>query len=379
VAGGGKFVACVGGADPKGDDLSGTEGADDVSVDGGTTIPGGGDATASGSSISSSGKSGSCSSRGGIGTLARPFGTTGFNGVSAADDAAPDETEGAAFAVATLATPIGLVGFFVPVDVGSFGGVLDDGALREAAPAAPDTFEGVALPSETPTGLELPVEAGPALLGPVWVAAPAGAAVLDLIVPVLDDAELAAITPVLTPALEAPRGTPAMVPVAPDEPPLPALALTAAVEPVRVALLPSTRAGSPDCAAANSTCGSSSSPDAITVGTRAESGRVSGTIDPDAAEGPESSGPKSSSAPCASKSSSDSIWSFDGGVGVDAEDDGAAFPANPIGSSTGSSAKGSKAGREAASIVFEPESRRSILNVSCNAAAELPRRWLTDQ
>ena len=58
---------------------------------------------------------------------------------------------------------------------------------------------------------------------------------------------------------------------------------------------------------------------------------------------------------------------------------GDALAANPTGSSTGRSAKGSKAGREAASIVFEPESRRSFLNVSCNAAAELPRRWLTDR
>jgi len=377
VAGDGKLGVCVGGADPKVDDPSGTEGADDLGVDGGTTIPGGGDATASGSSINSSGKSGSCSSRGEIGTLARPFGTTGSTGVSVADGAAADATKGAAFAFATVATPAGLVGFFVPVAVGSFGAVMGDGALREGPPAAPDVFGGVGLPSETPTGLEVPVEAGPALLGPVWAAELVGVAVLDLIVPVLYDAELAALTPVLTPALEAPRGALAMAPVAPDGPPL--TALTAAVKPIRVALLPSTRAELPGCAAANSTCGSSSSPAAITVGTRAESGRASGTADPGAAGGPEDSGPESSSAPCASKSSSDSIWSFDVGAGVDAEDDGAPFPENPIGSSTGRSAKGSKAGREAASIVFEPESRRSILNVSCNAAAELPRRWLTEQ
>jgi hypothetical protein len=59
--------------------------------------------------------------------------------------------------------------------------------------------------------------------------------------------------------------------------------------------------------------------------------------------------------------------------------DGDPLPTNSIGSSTGRSAKDSKAGREALSIVFEPESRRSILNLSCNAAAGLPRRWLTER
>jgi hypothetical protein len=79
----------------------------------------------------------------------------------------------------------------------------------------------------------------------------------------------------------------------------------------------------------------------------------------------------SSSAPYASKSSSESIRPFDdaagGDAGVAAEEGRApptcdAVPFNPKGSSTGRSAKGSKAGREAASIVFEPESGRTILN-----------------
>jgi hypothetical protein len=78
----------------------------------------------------------------------------------------------------------------------------------------------------------------------------------------------------------------------------------------------------------------------------------------------------SSNAPCASKSSSESIGPFDGAVGGDAglaAEEGRApptcdaVPFNPKGSSTGRSAKGSKAGREAASIIFEPESGRTIL------------------
>ena len=68
-----------------------------------------------------------------------------------------------------------------------------------------------------------------------------------------------------------------------------------------------------------------------------------------------------------------------GAAGEEVRAVGDALAANPTGSSTGRSAKGSKAGREAASIVFEPHPRRSILAVSCNAAAELPRRWLTNR
>ena len=96
------------------------------------------------------------------------------------------------------------------------------------------------------------------------------------------------------------------------------------------------------------------------------------------------SGPMSRSTPCASNSSSDSIGAVGGDAGLAAGEGRApptcdAVPFNPKGSSTGRSAKGSKAGREAASIVFEPDSGRSILKVSCMAAGELPRRWLTDR
>lgn len=389
------------GADSQVDGAAGATGGADPKVDGGATIPGGGDATASGSSISSSGKSGSCSSKGEIGTPAKPFGTTGFTGVPVTDGAAADEPDEAGFAVASFAcgpvvatasrgvaaggteadvfagvatppgaTAIGLVGFFVPVAAASLDVVLDDGALREAAaPAAPDTFEGVGLPVGTPTGLEVPAERS-------RVAAPAEVT--------------------LAPARTAsrPAGPVDTLPATAAAPPRAAPAEFAPAAPRGAALVPltpSARAVVLGSETPNNTSGSSNSPDAISVGTRAESGRASGVTGPDAANEPEGSGPKSSSAPCASKSSSESVGCFDIGADIDAEDDGgvaaveevrpegAPFPADPIGSSTGRSAKGSKAGREAASIVFEPESWQSILTVSCNAAADLPRRWLTDR
>jgi hypothetical protein len=482
-------------------------------VDGGTDIPGGGAATASGSSISSNGKSGSCSSKGETGTPAKPFGTAGLADAPIVDGAVVDEPDAAEFAagkvacdpvVATssrgvskksvdevagcedpvaaeparadptesiadgfaagefppAATPTGLIAFLVLVVAASFDDVPDDGALREAAPAAPDTFEGVVPPVGTPTGLEVPAEAGADLLEPVWVAESVDAAVLDLLAPALiEDADLEALTPapeaesrevpatapVADPSRAAARAETAPMPAAdPSRPaaraetaptptadrsrpaaraeaePIPAvdpsrLAAPAEAEPISAVaspralpvefapdpaelprgvvpapLVPSDRAGAPGSETPNSTSGSSSSADAISVGTSAESGRASGIPDPDAADGPEASGPKSSNAPCASKSSSESIGLFEDGVVADADVDGGVaveevrpvgdpFTAKPTGSSTGRSAKGSKAGREAASIVFEPQSRRSILTVSCNASAELPRRWLTDR
>jgi hypothetical protein len=375
-----------------------------------------------------------------------------------ADPAEPIADVFAAGEFPPTATPTGLIAFLVPAVAASFDDVPDDDALREAAPAVPDTFEGVILPVGTPTGLEVPAEAGADLLEPVWVAESVDAAVLDLLAPALvEDAELEALTP--APEAES-REVPAMAPVAPAEPSL--LVPTPPAEPNRVAavppdatraptadpsraaapaeatpapaadpsraaaraeaepvpavdppravpvefapapaalprdgvvpapLVPSVRAGAPGSETPNSTSGSSSSADAISVGTSAESGCASGITDPDAADGPEASGPKSSNAPCASKSSSESIGLFEDGVVADADVDGGVaveevrpvgdpFTAKPIGSSTGRSAKGSKAGREAASIVFEPQSRRSILTVSCNASAGLPRRWLTDR
>lgn len=200
----------------------------------------------------------------------------------------------------------------------------------------------------------------------------------------------------LAPARAAPAGAlapvgaaPACALPAPAEPPLRAVALGP--------LVPSTRTGAPGSDTPNNTSGSSNSDGAISVGTSAESGRASGITDPandpddpDADDTADASGSKSSNAPCESKSSSESSEPFavEGAAGAEVDGAGAVeavrpggvpVPANPMGSSTGRSAKGSKAGREAASIVFEPESRRSIQNVSCNAAAELPRRWLTER
>ena len=144
--------------------------------------------------------------------------------------------------------------------------------------------------------------------------------------------------------------------------------------------VPSTLAGEFGSEAPNSTSGSMRSAEANSVGINPESeeapegGALKGVeVETDEAGG--ASGPKSSSTPCASKSSSESIGPIDGVVDCDtavvagaaADEDGrpppgcAAVPFNPNGSSTGRSAKGSKAGREAASIVFEPEMGRPIL------------------
>ena len=158
----------------------------------------------------------------------------------------------------------------------------------------------------------------------------------------------------------------------------------------------SVREGTFGSEAPSSISGSSSSADDNnSAGINPESKAASGTdvfapdelVEPDEAGG--ASGLISSSTPCANKSSSEFIGLFDvgdgGGDGGLAAEEGRApptcdaVPCNPNGSSTGRSAKGSKAGREAASIVFEPASGRSILNVSCSAAAEVPRRWLTDR
>jgi hypothetical protein len=140
-------------------------------------------------------------------------------------------------------------------------------------------------------------------------------------------------------------------------------------------LVPCVRGGAFGSEAPSRTSGSSNSADANnSVGISPESAGACGTGVFEGGEAVEvgeaagASGPRSSSKPCASKSSSESNRPFDGAVGGDAVVDDAvgvggegrpppacdAVPFNPKGSSTGRSAKGSKAGREAASIVFEP-------------------------
>jgi hypothetical protein len=204
------------------------------------------------------------------------------------------------------------------------------------------------------------------------VAEPARLAVPAKVTPALvaEPARLAVpAEPTPAPATEPSR------PAAPAEaaPPPPTELFRSAAAPapslgvVPAPLVPSIRAGAPGSDTPNSTSGSSSSADAISVGTSAESGRASGITDPEAADGLQASGPRSSNAPCESRSSSESIKPFEveavDEAGVDGEcaveevrPEGDPFAADPIGSSTGRSAKGSKAGREAASIVFEPES-----------------------
>jgi hypothetical protein len=138
-------------------------------------------------------------------------------------------------------------------------------------------------------------------------------------------------------------------------------------------LVLSVRAGAFGSETPSSASGSNNSADANnSVGISPESAGAPGTyvltggevVELDEAGG--ASGPMSSSTPCASKSSSESIGPFDGAVGgdagvaADAEERAPPtcdeVPFKPRGSSTGRSAKGSKAGREAASIVFEPDS-----------------------
>jgi len=128
-------------------------------------------------------------------------------------------------------------------------------------------------------------------------------------------------------------------------------------------LVPSTRAGPPGSATPSRISGSSRSPDFDagsndaddSVGTNEVSGRAS---NPGAAtaEAAGRSAPRSSNAPCDSKSSSASAKGrFEGAAaataGAGAEEERPDGSPIPIGSSTGRSAKGSNSEREAASIV----------------------------
>jgi hypothetical protein len=263
-------------------------------------------------------------------------------------------------------------------------------------PSRPAPLEAAFAPDPSrPAPLEIAFAPDPSRLAPVEAVPAGGAAVLRKAAAESPSREARVKTgagdPPIEAALDDPSGEVRFGSAAGDPPretpARPAAAGLSAVPPIRPGpLVPSTRAGAPASEAPNKTSGSSNSPDPdaddVNVGTSAESGRASGTT---GADGP--SGPKSSSAPCESKSSSDSIDLCTAEAAADAggatveemRPEGDPVGADPIASSTGRSAKGSKAGREAASIVFEPESRQSILNVSCNAAAEVPRRWLTER
>jgi hypothetical protein len=292
--------------------------------------------------------------------------------------AAPTGVAAALAAVETPpeATPTGLEAFFAPIAAAS-----EDDALRGAAPAAPETLEGTALPIGTPMGLGALVGTTP----------DAECATPGLMIPALE-VPLAAVFPtapggaagivgagaLLTPRSAALSDFVMSSDAGAEELPLPA---SPAAEPLadpvpRTApapLVPSPRAGIPGSVAPNSTSGSISSPGAMSVGTFAESGRASSAAAPEAVGFDDSagvSGDMSSNAPWASKSSSESPSALAGEGGGDEDVDagvavvdvGRAPPAcepvppDPKGSSTGRSAKGSKAGREAASIIFEPQS-----------------------
>jgi hypothetical protein len=418
-------------ADPMGGATDGpTDGATDDRTDG----AGGGDATTSGSSISSSGKSGNGSSNGESGTPAKPLGTAGVvaapvAGFAGAGDAptavaaaellveapprvgtvtpagapapagAPLSTgaialpgalarvvpigeTGVAAALAVVetppeVTPTGLAVFFAPVAAAS-----EDDALRGAAPAAPETLGGTALPIGTPIGLGALVGTPP----------DDERATPGLMIPALEVPFAAAVpgTPgaaggtVAAGALLTPRSAALLSDfvmssdAGPEEPPLPG---SPAAEPLGDAVpravpapfVPPPRVGVPGSEAPNSTSGSINSPGAISVGTCAVSGRASRAAGAGAVELDDTadvSGVRSSNAPWASKSSSESPNAFEGeGDGGEELDAGGAVveagrappacdpvPPDPKGSSTGRSAKGSKAGREAASIIFEPQS-----------------------
>ena len=132
---------------------------------------------------------------------------------------------------------------------------------------------------------------------------------------------------------------------------------------VPVPLVPSTRAGPPGSATPSRISGSSRSPDFEagsndaddSVGTNEVSGRPSSPGATATAEAAGTSAPRSSNAPCDSKSSSASAKepfeaaAGDGEEGV--EEERPVGSPIPIGSSTGRSAKGSNSEREAASIV----------------------------
>jgi hypothetical protein len=256
--------------------------------------------------------------------------------------------------------------------------------LRGAAPAAPEILDELVAPMETPTGREAPIE----VLPDGEEAMPALCALRDE-PPLAPEVPLAAGVPAevtLAGALPAACGAPpvdfviSLAEAATEELALPTPAMPGAVaDPVPRAmagpLVPSVRGGAFGSETPRSTSGSSNSADANeSVGISADSGGTCGTDALEAVEMDEAggtSGPESSSTPYASRSSSEFIGSFGAGCGEEAggldaagpvEEEGRALPPwdavpfNPKGSSTGRSAKGSKAGREAASIVFEPDS-----------------------
>jgi len=374
---------------------------DGCSANVGTTIPGGGAATASGSSMSSTGRSGNAAWNGeSVGALGSPVGATCLPEVS--DEAtvgAPSwgvraKSDGELLADGGAATveveaSAGRITFLVPVVAVSPGVALraaeEVGADGALAADADGLLVGTAM------GLEAPANVAPARLAAVlpligaWPGVTANAGVPDLVAPALRTAVAAAAARIFAAAavraallaaeavvapgrfdaaggVEGVAGPPDVFAAAGEAFAVPSDAVAALGEAAAAPtpFVPSSRAGAPGAEAPSKTSGSSSSPDSgaeESVGTNAESGRASGSGDAVETAGP--SMPKSSSAPCESRSSSGSIlppFTADA-AGADIEDE-ARPDGNPIpmGSSTGRSARGSKSEREAASIVFEPKS-----------------------
>lgn len=324
-------------------------------------MPGGGAATANGSSINSTGRSGNCSWKGEL-------------------DDAPDvagiaAVAGAVAAFSVLAVAVG-AGVRSAGAVADGAGICDAGALstpscNEDAESDDELLTGgsfagtiffgggatvATLLVGMPTGFDTPANVAPARR---LAAALAAAAIFRAV---------AAAAGLIGPAADA-AGADSAVALATDT-----VGAGDFVSPrgnVPAPFVPSIRAGPPASETPNNTSGSSSSPvvDAESVGISAVSGRASDT-GADTAGATVGLADRSSKSPCESKSSPES--NEEPFAGPDET-------VGPMGSSTGRSARGSSLGREAASIVFEPESGRSILNVSCNAIAEVPRRWLTDR
>lgn len=375
----------------------------------GTTMPGGGAATAKGSSINSTGRSGSCSWKG---EAAVPLGiAAAAGGVVASEFGAPRIGAGVrgAPAVAGEAAVVDAVAFDVaeceeeaeaedeltgaagacarcvvagPGDADAIGADVRDAVTVLDASSAEDAGAGDELLAAgvgaaffgcgtlvaalllvgMPTGFDTPANVAPARR----LAAALAAAAIFRAVAVA--AGLIGVG-VGVGAAGADPGAAVLAADAPD-----GGAFASGRPSVPAPFVPSIRVGPPTSETPNNTSGSSSSPaaEASSGGIREVSGSPSG-------DGASTVGPadRSSKSPCESKSSPESKEGLFGDIDAGADEgiDGT----DPMGSSTGRSAKGSSLGREAASIVFEPESGRSIQELSCNALADLPRRWLTDQ
>jgi hypothetical protein len=313
----------------------------------GTTMPGGGAATAKGSSINSTGRSGNCSWKteadgvlgvAGVAAAAAAVGArravavTGGASVRGATDVAGSAGVRSAGAVTSGADVCGAGAVGTPScgeDAESCDELVTEAAFAVETTVFGDGVAVAALLVGMPTGFDTPANVAPARR---LAAALAAAAIFRAV----------AAAAGLIGAGAAAAGT--VSPAALDTDTVAAGAFVSPRGNVPVPFVPSIRAGPPASETPNNTSGSSSSPavDAVSVGIRAVSGRASGT-------GAATVGlaDRSSKSPCESKSSPESIE----GPFVELDE-----TVDPMGSSTGRSARGSSLGREAASIVFEPAS-----------------------